>query len=75
MYKKGIDEHGERPFFESQIIRGKVFALTNKNKLDRDQIIEIAKKGFKPKFSSYKRHRKQILKLLNRVSIHKNELD
>ena len=49
--------------------------IRGKDKLDKDQIIEIAKEGFKPKFSSYKRHRKQILKLLSKVAIHKNELD
>ena len=69
LYRKAAKQYGERPFFESQLIRGKLFSIVKSPKIDKDHIRTLAKRGFEPRFDTYKRHRRQINQILNKLKI------
>ena len=66
---KAERERGDAPFFESQIIRGKIFSLLHSPKIDKDRFIVLAKRGLGGKFRIYKRHQQQIKDSLQKLGI------
>lgn len=64
LYKIASSKYGERPFFEAQIIRGKIYALTTSKLFDVDRILALSKRYLEPKFIAYSRHTTQINNIL-----------
>ena len=58
--------YGEKPFFESQIVRGKLFALCKSPTIDKERLFKVAEHGLSHKFRKYIRHRQQMVYLLNK---------